>query len=106
MRTVRPEASDWRVVGRIDCPNAREGSLMARILYSSTYGSDDPTRASLPFHMAMGAIEAGHEPEIALIAEATYLMKDTVADTIQGVGMPSLKDLLAHAVEHKVPIHV
>ena len=56
--------------------------------------------------MAMGAIEAGHEPEIALIAEATYLMKDTVADTIQGVGMPSLKDLLSHAVEHKVPIYV
>ena len=79
---------------------------MGKVLYSSTYGSDDPTRASLPFHMALGAIEAGHEPEIALIAEATYLMKDTVADTIQGVGMPSLKELLAKVIENKVPIHV
>ncbi len=90
----------------LDCASAKGGPNMARILYSSTYGSDDPTRASLPFHMAMGAIEAGHQPEIALVAEATYLMKDTVAATIQGVGMPSLKELLAHAVEHNVPIHV
>ena len=79
---------------------------MGKVLYSSTYGSDDPTRASLPFHMALGAIEAGHQPEIALIAEATYLMKDTVAETIQGVGMPSLKELLAKVIENKVPIHV
>ena len=79
---------------------------MGKVLYSSTYGSDDPTRASLPFHMALGAIEAGHQPEIALIAEATYLMKDAVAETIQGVGMPSLKELLAKVIENKVPIHV
>ena len=79
---------------------------MGKVLYSSTYGSDDPTRASLPFHMALGAIEAGHQPEIALIAEATYLMKNAVAETIQGVGMPSFKELLAKVVENKVPIHV
>ncbi len=79
---------------------------MGKGLYSSTYGSDDPTRASLPFHMALGAIEAGHQPEIALIAEATYLMKNAVAETIQGVGMPSFKELLAKVVENKVPIHV
>lgn len=79
---------------------------MGKVLYSSTYGSDDPTRASLPFHMALGAIEAGHQPEIALIAEATYLMKDSVAETIQGIGMPSFKELLAKTVEHGVPVHV
>ena len=79
---------------------------MGKVLYSSTYGSDDPTRASLPFHMALGAIEAGHQPEIALIAEATYLMKDAVAETVQGVGMPSFKELLAKVIENKVPIHV
>ena len=79
---------------------------MGKVLYSSTYGSDDPTRASLPFHMALGAVEAGHQPEIALIAEATYLMKDSVAETVQGIGMPALKDLLASAIQHKIPIHV
>jgi predicted peroxiredoxin len=79
---------------------------LSKVLYSSTYGSDDPTRASLPFHMALGAIEAGHQPEIALIAEATYLMKDAVGETIQGVGMPSFKELLAKVIENRVPIHV
>jgi predicted peroxiredoxin len=79
---------------------------VGKVLYSSTYGSDDPTRASLPFHMALGAVEAGHQPEIGLIAEATYLMKDAVAETIQGVGMPSFKELLANAIQHKIPIHV
>jgi uncharacterized protein involved in oxidation of intracellular sulfur len=79
---------------------------LGKVLYSSTYGSDDPTRASLPFHMALGAVEAGHQPQIALIAEATYLMKASLADTIQGVGIPSLKDLLARVTEHNIPIHV
>jgi predicted peroxiredoxin len=79
---------------------------LSKVLYSSTYGSDDPTRASLPFHMALGAIEAGHQPEIALIAEATYLMKDAVGETLQGVGMPSFKELLAKVIENRVPIHV
>ncbi|MFI5266709.1 MAG: DsrE family protein [Chloroflexota bacterium] len=79
---------------------------MGKVLYSSTHGSDDPTRASLPFHMALGAVEAGHQPEIALIGEATYLMKDAVAESIHGVGMPSFKELLANVIQHKVPIHV
>ena len=33
-------------------------------------------------------------------------MKDAVAETIQGVGMPSLKELLAKVIENKVPVHV
>jgi predicted peroxiredoxin len=79
---------------------------MATILCSTTYGSDDPTRASLPFHMALGAVEAGHQPEIALIGEATYLMKDFVAETVLGVAVPPLKELLANAIQHKIPIYV
>lgn len=79
---------------------------MATILYIGTFGSDDPTRATLPFLSAAGAIEAGHQPQIALIGEATYLMKDSVADTIQGVATPGFKDLLAKVIEKGVPIHV
>ena len=43
---------------------------MATILYSSTYGTDDPTRATLPFLGALGAIEAGHQAQILLQGEA------------------------------------
>jgi predicted peroxiredoxin len=79
---------------------------MATILYIGTSGSNDPTRATLPFLSATGAIEAGHQPQIALVGEATYLMKSSVADTIQGVATPGLKDLLAKVIENGVQIHV
>ena len=79
---------------------------MAVILYISTYGSDDPTRATLVFGDALGAIEAGHIAMIALAGEATYLMKDSVAAAVQGVGWPTVAELLARVIEHAIPIHV
>jgi hypothetical protein len=60
---------------------------MATILYVSSFGSDDPTRASIPFVAAMGAVEAGHQPQIALLGEATFLLKDYIADLVAGVGL-------------------
>jgi uncharacterized protein involved in oxidation of intracellular sulfur len=79
---------------------------VASILFISTYGSDDPTRASIPFISAQGAIDAGHEPAIVLIGEATYLMKDAIADQIQSVGWPPLRDILPKLIAHGVPIYV
>jgi len=79
---------------------------MATILYTSNYGSDDPTRATQAFVAALGAVEAGHQAQIALIGEATYLMKDYIAEHIDGVGWPPLRDVLAKAIDHGVPIYV
>ena len=61
---------------------------MATILYSSTHGTDDPTRAALPFIAALGAAEAGHQAQILLQGEAGYLMKDYLIEQIHGVGWP------------------
>ena len=79
---------------------------MATIFYISSFGSDDPTRATLPFVTALGAVDAGHQAQIALMGEATYLMKDFIAEQIHGVGWPPLKDLLAKVIAHGVPIYV
>lgn len=79
---------------------------MAKILYTSSHGSDDPTRATIAFVAAIGAIDAGHEPELALMGEATYLMKDDISDQIHGVGWPPLKDLWPKLIEHAVPVYV
>jgi predicted peroxiredoxin len=79
---------------------------MARILYMGTAGSDDPTRAGLPFNFAMGALEAGHQPEIFLAGEAAYLMKDSVMAALQPVAMPALKEMVDALVAHRVPIFV
>ncbi|PYQ00230.1 MAG: hypothetical protein DMF83_28625 [Acidobacteria bacterium] len=79
---------------------------MARILYVGTAGSDDPTRAGLPFNFALGAIEAGHRPEIFLAGEAAYLMKSDVAAAVQPVAMPTVREMLDKVIEHGVPIYV
>ena len=79
---------------------------MATILYSSTYGTDDPTRATLPFLGALGAVEAGHQAQILLQGEATFLVKDYLAAQIHGVGWPPLIELLAKVADQGVPIYV
>ena len=79
---------------------------MAKILYVGTAGSDDPTRAGFPFNFAIGAIEAGHQPEIFLAGEAAYLMKDSVMKAVMPVAMPSLKEMVDQVVGHRVPIFV
>jgi len=79
---------------------------MARILYATSFGSDDPTRATIAFISATGAIEAGHEAEIVLLGEATYLVRPGVADAVHGVGFPPLTELISKVREHGVPVYV
>jgi predicted peroxiredoxin len=79
---------------------------MARLLYIGTAGTDDPTRASFPFLMAKGAIDAGHETGIILQGEAATLIKDSIAAQVQGIGVPPLKELAAFLHERQVRISV
>ena len=79
---------------------------MARELFFSFNGSENPTKATLPFVLAGGALDAGHEPAIALSGDAVVVIKDAVADNIQRVGLPPLKELLDKAVQNQVPIFV
>ena len=79
---------------------------MARELFIGLHGSEDPTKATLLFLMASGALDAGHEPAVILLGDAVVLMSDTVVDNIQGMGLPPLKELMAKAVQNKVPIYV
>jgi predicted peroxiredoxin len=79
---------------------------MPKLLISGTYGPEDPARASLPFHMAKGAKEAGFDVGIALANNGPYVMQDGLRETIVGVGLPPLKDLFLFAVSNKIPIYV
>jgi len=63
-----------------------------KIMMKSAWGSDDPTRASFPFLHGLALAEAGHEVQIFLTGEATYLMRQATADAVQPVGWPSLKE--------------
>jgi predicted peroxiredoxin len=79
---------------------------MAKLLFAGSYGSDDPTRAVLPFLSAKGAVESGHEAEIFLMGEAVFLMKTEVADACNPVGWPNIGEVMREVVDHGVPVFV
>lgn len=77
---------------------------MAKILYVSICGSENPTKATLPWLSVKGAIEAGHQAQIVLAGDAAILANRTVAESVLGVGIPPLKELIAFAMEKNVPV--
>jgi predicted peroxiredoxin len=78
-----------------------------RTLYMTTAGSTDATRASIPLHLAVnGSLEVGHDVGLVLAGDATELLKTGVRDTLEGVGVPPVRDLLAKARQHNLPIYV
>lgn len=79
---------------------------MAKLLYIGTAGTEDPTRATFPFLMAKGAIDAGHEAGIILMGEAAPLIKDSLAAQVHGVGIPPLKELTEFLFARDVRISV
>lgn len=78
-----------------------------KFVYICTTGSSDPTRASIPIHLAVnGSVEVGHETSIVLGGDATELILGGTADKIEGVGLPPMRDLLAKIRSHAVPVYV
>ena len=77
-----------------------------RIVYAGTHGPEDPTRATLPFHLADGALEAGFEAKILLIGDAAFVMKNSVAKEIKGVAVPPLVELMGKLSEAGVELVV
>ena len=77
------------------------------ILYIASCGTSDPTRASIPWHLAVnGSIEAGQTARLVLLGDAAELLKADVRESLTGVGVPPLRDLIAKAGDRSVPIHV
>lgn len=69
---------------------------MTKLLITTLCGPADPTRASIPFHFAVnGAAKNRTDCAIALAGDAAELLKPGVADTVRGIGVPPLAELLA-----------
>lgn len=79
---------------------------MSKILSVATHGTDDPTKCTLAFVTAMGAMGIGKEVGIALLGEAVYLVKEEVAKSVHGVGFPPLPELIDKVVKGNVPVYV
>lgn len=78
---------------------------MATLLFIGTHGTEDPTRATIPFHLGKGAVEAGHEVAIVLAGDAPVILKDGIRDSLFGVGVPPLKELFQFALENNIPVY-
>jgi predicted peroxiredoxin len=77
------------------------------ILYISTHGSADATKASIPWHLVVnGSIEVGQSARIVLAGDASEIVKSDVRAALEGVGVPPLRDWVAKAKANGVPIHV
>jgi predicted peroxiredoxin len=78
-----------------------------RTLYMTTSGTSDPTRASIPLHLAVnGSLEVGHTVSVVLAGDATEVVKSEIAERLEGLGVPPMRDLLAKARQHQVPVYV
>ena len=78
-----------------------------RISYFVSAGTADPTRASIPLHLAAnGSVEVGQEVSIILGGDATELLVGDTAERLEGVGVPPARELLGKLRDHAVPVYV
>jgi len=86
---------------------AQQSSAPAKklhILMRSSWGTDDPTRASFVFSHGLLLSDAGHDVQIFLTAEATYLMRKVTVDSVKPVGWPPLTETMAKIVAKRIPV--
>lgn len=83
---------------------SQESKKPLKIMMKSAWGSDDPTRASFPFLHGLVLAEAGHEVQIFLTGEATYLMRKATADAIYPIGWPSLQETREKILAKRIPV--
>jgi predicted peroxiredoxin len=75
-----------------------------KIMMKSAWGSDDPTRASFAFAHGLALADAGHEVQIFLTGEATYLMRKATADAVMPVGWPPLSEMREKILAKHIPV--
>lgn len=78
-----------------------------KILYLASAGAPDPTRASIPLHIAAnGSVGEGQDCAVALVGDATELVSRDKAERVEGVGIPPVKELLQKLIDNRVPVYV
>ena len=78
-----------------------------KFVYMVTTGTDDPTKASLPLHLAAnGSVEVGHDTTVILAGDATEMLFGDNLEQMQGIGVPSVRELVAKLRDHSVPVYV
>ena len=78
-----------------------------KVLYLATTGANDPTKASIPLHIAAnGSVEAGQECAVVLAGDATELADRETAERVEGVGVPPARELFQKLLDNQVPVYI
>jgi len=78
-----------------------------RILYLATTGPGDPTKASIPLHIAAnGSVDSGQGCAVVLAGDAVELAQRATAEQVEGVGIPPVRELFSKLRDHEVPVYV
>jgi predicted peroxiredoxin len=83
---------------------AQESKKILKIMMRSSWGTEDTTRASFVFAHALALSDAGHEIQIFLTGDATYLMRKATADAIIPIGWPPLSEMRDKIVAKHIPV--
>jgi hypothetical protein len=84
--------------------SAQTLSKKLKIMMRSGWGTDDPTRGSFVFAHALALADAGHDVQIFLTGEPTYLMRKATVDTVKPIGWPPLSEMMEKIVAKRVPV--
>jgi hypothetical protein len=94
-----------RVRGTARRGDANGGAM--KFVYVVTSGTDDPTKASLPLHLAAnGSVEVGHDTAVLLAGDATEMLLGDNLEQMQGIGVPPARELIAKLRDHAIPVYI
>jgi predicted peroxiredoxin len=82
----------------------QESRKPLRVLMRSSWGTDDPSRGSFVFAHALALADAGHEVQIFLTGDATYLMRKATSDAVTPIGWPPLSQLREKVVAKHIAV--
>lgn len=78
-----------------------------KFVYFCTTGASDATKASIPFHMAVnGSIEVGQEAAIILAGDGAEIVLGDNIQTMQGLGLPPMSELIEKVRAKGVPVYI
>ena len=78
-----------------------------KVLYFCTAGDPDPVGASIPFHLGLnGSLANGDDVSFILGGDAAGLIVGDKATTVEGLGLPPMRELLSKLKEHRTPVYV
>jgi predicted peroxiredoxin len=96
--TITPSA------GQAQTEHPQTPKKKLHILMRSSWGTDEPTRASFVFDHGLVLAEAGHDVQIFLTHDATFLMRKATVDSVKPIGWPPLSETMVKVVAKGIPI--